>query len=128
MRILLLGDLRKHIVDKSIQIKDPEKTIHQIDEIVNYLPSLSSDHKNLKEQLMRLEPSVNPKNMRHLEDMKSKREMYEKYLSENISKVEETRNNINELDSAIKSLKKKIEESVLEITNTNYSIMIPELT
>ena len=66
--------------------------------------------------------------MRHLEDMKSKREMYEKYLSENISKVEETRNNINELDPAIRSLKKKIEESVLEITNTNYSIMIPELT
>ena len=124
----LFGDLRKHIVDKSIQIKDPDKTIHQIDEIVNSLPSLSSDLKNLKEQLMQLESSVNPTNMRHLEDMKSKTEMYEKYRSENISKVEETRNNINELDSAIKALKKKIEENVSEITNTNYSIMIPELT
>ena len=66
--------------------------------------------------------------MRHLEDMKSKTEMYEKYRSENISKVEETKNNINELDSAIKALKKKIEENVSEITNTNYSIMIPEFT
>ena len=119
----LFGDLRKHIVDKSIQIKDPEKTLHQIDEIVNSLPSLSSDLKNLKEQLMQLESSVNPKNMIRLEDMKSRTEMYEKYRSENISKVEEKKNNINELDSAIKALKKKIEESVSEITNTNYSIM-----
>jgi len=126
--IQLFGDLRKHIVDKSIQIKDPEKTIHQIDEIVNSLPSLSSDLKNLKEQLMQLESSVNPKNMRQLEDMKSKTEMYGKYRSENISKVEQTKNNINEIDSAIKSLKRKIEENVSEITNTNYSIMIPEFT
>jgi len=66
--------------------------------------------------------------MRHLEEMKSKTEMYEKYRSENISKVEETKNNINELDSSIDVLKKKIEENVSEITNTNYSIMIPELT
>ena len=72
---------------------------------------------------MQLESSVNPKNMIRLEDMKSRTEMYEKYRSENISKVEEKKNNINELDSAIKALKKKIEESVSEITNTNYSIM-----
>ena len=61
--------------------------------------------------------------MRHLEDMKSKTEMYEKYRSENISKVEETKNNINELDSSIDVLKKKIEENVSDITNTNYSIL-----
>ena len=61
--------------------------------------------------------------MRHLEDMKSKTEMYEKYRSENISKTEETRNSINELDSAINALKKKIEENVFLLTNTNYSIL-----
>ncbi len=119
----LFGELRKHIAEKSIQIKDPEKTIHQIDEIVNSLPSLSSNLNNLKKELMQLESSVNPKNMRHLEDMKSKTEMYEKYRSENISKVEETRNSINELDSAINALKKKIEENVFHLTNTNYSIL-----
>jgi chromosome segregation ATPase len=118
----LFGDLRKHIVDKSIQIKDPEKTIHQIDEIVNYLPSLSSHLKNLKDQLMRLESSVNPKNMRRLEDIQSKTEMYEKYRSENILRIEETRKSISELDSAIKVLKNKIEENVFEITGTRYRI------
>ena len=106
----LFDELRKHIVEKSIQIKDPEKTIHQIDEIVNSIPSLSSNLKNLKEELTQLESSVNPKNMRHLEEMKSKTEMYEKYRSENISKMEETKNRINELDSAIELLKKKVEE------------------
>jgi len=119
----LFGDLRKHIVDKSIQIKDPEKTIHQIDEIVNSLPSLSSDLKNLRKELTQLESTVNPKNMRHLEDMKSKTEMYEKYRSENISKVEETKNSIDELDSSIAVLKKKIEETISEITSAKYSII-----
>jgi chromosome segregation ATPase len=76
----------------------------------------------LKEELARLETSINLKNMRHLEDMKSKTEMYEKYLSENISKIEETKNNITELDSNIDLLKKKIEENVSELTRTNYLI------
>lgn len=119
----LFNELKKQIVEKSIQIKDPEKTIHQIDEIVNSLPSLSSDLKKFREELTQLESSVNSKNMRHLEDIKAKTEMYEKYRSENISKTEETKNSIAELDSANKALKKKIEESISEITNTKYSIL-----
>jgi predicted nucleic acid-binding Zn-ribbon protein len=119
----LLGQLRKQVVDTSIQIKDPEKTIHQIEEILNSLPSLSATLKNLKKDLTQLESSVNSKNMRHLEDIKVKTEMYEKYRSENISKMEDTKNSINGLDSAIDVLKKKIEENVSNITNTNYSIL-----
>lgn len=121
--ILLFGELRKLIVDRSIQIKDPEKTIHQIDEFVNSLPSFSSTLINLKKELTQLESSVNSKNMRHLEDVKVKTEMYEKYRTENISKTEETKNSINELNSAIDVLKKKIEENVHHLTNTNYSIV-----
>ena len=119
----LFGELRKQVVEKSIQIKDPEKTIHHIDEIVNSLPSLSSDLKNLKQELTHLESSINSKNMRHLEDMESKTEMYEKYRSENIAKTEETKNVVNDLNSAIEELKKKIEENISELTNTKYSIM-----
>ena len=118
----LLGELRKQVADNSIQIKDPEKTIHQIDEVVNSLPSLSSNLKNLKVGLMQLESSVNSINMKLLEDMKAKTEMYEKYRSENITKTEETENSINELDSLIERLKKKIEDDASEITNTRYSI------
>lgn len=121
----LFGDLRKHIVDKSIQIKDPEKTIHQIDEIVNSFPSLSSNLKKMKEELSNLESSINSKNMNHLNEMKSKTEMYEKYRSENISKIEETKNSIDALDSSIAILKKKIEENASEITNSVYSIVNP---
>ena len=120
--IQLFGDLRKHIIEKSIQIKDPEKTIHQIDEIVSSLPSLSSSLNNLKEELTQLESLVNPKNISYLEDMKSKIKMYEKYRTENISKVEETKNSIYELDSTIDLLKKKVEEGVSEITNIRYII------
>jgi chromosome segregation ATPase len=119
----LLGELRKQVVDTSIQIKDPEKTIHQIEEILNSLPSLSATLKNLKKDLTQLESSVNSKNMRYLEDIKVKTEMYEKYRSENISKMEDTKNSINGLDSAIDVLKKKIEKNVSNITNTNYSIL-----
>ena len=119
----LFSELRKQVVDKSIQIKDPEKTIHQIDEIVSSLPSLSVELENLKKELIHLESSISSKNMRHMEDMKSKTEMYEKYRSENVSQMEEMKNNIIELDSSIDILKKKIEENVLEITNINYSIL-----
>jgi uncharacterized protein Yka (UPF0111/DUF47 family) len=55
--------------------------------------------------------------------MKTKTEMYEKYRSENISNMEETKNRISELESAIDVLKKKIEENVFNITNTNYSML-----
>lgn len=120
--IQLLGELREQVVDKSIQIKDPEKTIHQIDEIVNSLPSLSSELENLKEELTHLESSISSKNMRHLEDIKSKTEMYEKYHSENVSKVAEMKNNIIELDTSIDLLKKKIEGNASEIMNTRYFI------
>jgi hypothetical protein len=120
--IQLFKELRKQVVEKSIQIKDPEKTIHQIDEIVSSLPSLSSELKNLNEELTRLESSISSTNMRRLEDMKSKTEMYEKYRSENVSKIVETKNSIIELDSSINLIKKKIEENVLELTKTNYSI------
>jgi|GEM_PF-370815 len=122
----LFNELKKQIVKKSIQIKDPDKTIYQIDEIVNSLPSLSINLKNLEEELIKLESAVNPKNMGHLEDMKSKIEKYEKYRSENISKIEETRNRIIELYSSVDLLKKKIEENVGQITNTTYSIVKPE--
>lgn len=119
----LFADLRKHIVDKSIQIKDPEKTIHQIDEIINSFPSLSSNLKKMKEELSNLESSINSKNMNHLKDLKSKIEMYEKYRSENISKVQETKNSIDALDSSIAQLKRRIEENASEITNSIYTII-----
>jgi myosin heavy subunit len=121
--IQLFGELRKRVVEKSIQIKDPEKTIHQIDEIVESLPALSSGLKNLKRELTQLESSVNSKNTKHLEDIKIKAEMYEKYRSENISKMEETKNIINKLDTEIDMLKKKIEEDVSNLTDKNYSIL-----
>jgi hypothetical protein len=119
----LFSELRKRIVDKSIQIKDPEKTIHQIDEIVESFTSFSSDLKNLKEDIMHLESSVNSKNIKQLEDIKIKAERYEKYRSENISKMQETKNSINELDSEIEILKTKIEENVSNLTNKDYSIL-----
>jgi hypothetical protein len=121
--IQLIGELRKRVVEKSIQIKDPEKTIHQIDEIVESLPVLSSSLKNLKRELTQLESSVNSKNIKHLEEIKVKAEMYEKYRSDNISKMEETKNGINELDTEIDMLKKRIEENVSNLTNENYSIL-----
>jgi hypothetical protein len=49
--------------------------------------------------------------------------MYEKYRSENISKMEETKNVINKLDTEIDMLKKKIEEDVSNLTDKNYSIL-----
>jgi hypothetical protein len=120
----LFNELKKQIVEKSIQIKDPEKTIHQIDEIINSVPSLASNLKNLNEQLIQLESTVNSKNMKHLDDIKNMTKMYEKYRSENISSMEQTKNTLDELDSASKMLKKEIEDSVSDITNTKYSILL----
>jgi len=119
----LFNELKKQVAERSIQIKDPQKTIHQIDEIVNSLPGLSSELKELNEELNQLESSVNSKNMKHLDDIKSKAETYKKYRSENISNIKGTKNNIDELHSATKILKKKIEDKVSEITNTKYSIL-----
>lgn len=121
--LLLFNELKKQILEKSVQIKDPEKTIHQIDEIINSVPSLASNLKNLNEQLIQLESTVNSKNMKHLDDIKNMTKMYEKYRSENISSMEQTKNTLDELDSASKMLKKKIEDSVSDITNTKYSIL-----
>ena len=121
--LLLFNELKKQILEKSIQIKDPEKTTHQIDEIINSVPSLASNLKNLNEQLIQLESTVNSKNMKHLDDIKNMTKMYEKYRSENISSMEQTKNTLDELDSASKMLKKKIEDSVSDITNTKYSIL-----
>ena len=119
----LFGELRKQVDNKSIQVKDPEKTIHQIDEIVNSLPALSSKLKNLNEQLTQLESSVNSTNMTHLEDIKNNVEINEKSRSESIARTEETKNIIADLDTASKTLKKKIEENLMELTNTKYSII-----
>jgi DNA repair exonuclease SbcCD ATPase subunit len=119
----LFNELKKQIVEKSIQIKDPEKTIHQIDEIVNSMPSLSSDLRKLKEELSQLESLVNSENMHHLDVVKNKIAMYQKYRSENIANIEETKSNIDGLDSELKQLKKKIEDNAKNITNDRYSIM-----
>lgn len=119
----LFNELRKQLDNKSIQIKDPEKTMHQIDEIVNSLPSLTSNLRKLEEELTQLESSVNSKNMHRLDDTKSKIEMFEKYRSENITNTEETKYSIDVLDSELKSLKEKIEDIVTEMTNTKYSIV-----
>ena len=122
----LFGELRKQVNEKSIQIKDPEKTIHQIDEIVNSLPSLSTKLKNLKDQLIELESSVNSTNMILLEDIRNNIEINEKYRLENTTRIEETENIINELDITSKAMKKKVEDSLLELTNTKYSIIQSE--
>ena len=119
----LFGELRKHVDNKSIQVKDPEKTIHQIDEIINSLPELSSKLKNLKEQLIHLESSVNSTKLTHLEDIKNNVEINEKYRLESIARTEETKNIIADLDTASKTLKKKVEENLIELTNTKYSII-----
>lgn len=119
----LFSELRKQVDEKSIQIKDPEKTIHQIDEIVNSLPSLATKLKNLKEQLIQLESSVNATNITHLEDIRNNIGMSEKNRLENTTRREETESIIAELDTASKTLKKKVEEKLLELTNTKYSII-----
>ncbi|CAN5487409.1 hypothetical protein BH18THE1_BH18THE1_16340 [soil metagenome] len=121
--VQLLNELKKRVTERSIQIKDPEKTIHQIDEIISSIPSLSSKLKNLNQELTQLESSVNSKNMVHLEDIKSKTDLYEKYRLENISMTEQIRNNVDDLDSATKILKEKIEDSVSDVTETKYSIL-----
>jgi len=118
----LFSELKKQVGDKSIQIKDPEKTIHQIDEIVDSLPPLSPKLKRLKEELNRLESTVNSQSSRYLEEIKVKTEMYEKNLSENISKAEETSARIAELDSIVRTLKRNIEDNLFEITDRKYSI------
>lgn len=119
----LFGELRKNVDEKSIQIKDPEKTIHQIDEIINSLPALSAKLKNLKSQLNQLESSVNANNITHLEDIRNNISISEKNRLENIARTEETESIIAELDTASIALKKKVEESLLELTNTKYSII-----
>lgn len=118
----LFGELRKQVDEKSIQIKDPEKTIYQIDEIVNSLPSLSTELKDLKEHLARLESSANSINMMKLEDIRNNIEINEKYRLDNSTRTKETKNIIEELDTASKAMKKKLEDSLLELTNTKYSI------
>ena len=118
----LFNELKRNIIEKSIKIKDPEKTIHQIEEIVNSLPSLSSNLKDLKEELILLESSTSFKNIKRLNDLKMTTEMYEKNRLENITKSQETKETIEELESATNGLKKKIEDKVSEITNTKYSI------
>jgi hypothetical protein len=122
----LFNELKKQVVEESIKIKDPEKTIHQINEIIESLPSLSSDLKKLKEELILLESSVNSKNVKRLDDIKGKTEMYERYSSENTSKTEETKNSINEIESASKELKKRIENTILEVTQRKYSLIQPQ--
>jgi hypothetical protein len=118
----LFNELKRNIIEKSIKIKDPEKTIHQIEEIVNSLPSLSSNLKDLKEELILLESSTSFKNIKRLNDLKMTTQMYEKNRLENITKTQETKETIEELESATSGLKKKIEDKVSEITNTKYSI------
>jgi hypothetical protein len=118
----LLYELRKQVDNKSIQVKDPEKTIHIIDEIINSLPLLSSKLKTLDEQLIQLESSVNSDNMTRLEDIKNNLEINEKYQSENIVRKEETKNIIAELVTASSTLKKRIEENVVELTDIKYFI------
>ncbi|HTH21350.1 MAG TPA: hypothetical protein VL854_03960, partial [Nitrososphaeraceae archaeon] len=83
----------------------------------------SSKLNNLKEQLTQLESSVNSINMTDLEDMKDNIELDKKYRSENIARIEETKKIVSELDTSSKTLKKKIEENVVELTNTKYSII-----
>ena len=118
----LFNELKRNIIEKSIKIKDPEKTIHQIEEIVNSLPSLSSNLKDLKEELILLESSTSFKNIKRLNDLKMTTEMYQKNRRENITKTQETKQTIEELELSANGLKKKIEDKVSEITNTKYSI------
>jgi len=84
---------------------------------------LSSKLKNLNEQLIQLESSVDSTNVTHLEDIKNNIETNEKNRSENIARTEETKNIIADLDTASKTLKKKVEENLVELTNTKYSII-----
>ena len=53
-------------------------------------------------------------------------EINEKYGLENTTRIEETENIINELDITSKAMKKKVEDSLLELTNTKYSIIQSE--
>lgn len=118
----LFNELKRDIIEKSIKIKDPEKTIHQIEEIVNSLPLLSSNLKDLKEELILLESSTSFKNIKRLNDLKMTTEIYQKNRRENITKTQETKQTIEELELSANGLKKKIEDKVSEITNTKYSI------
>jgi len=118
----LLYELRKQIDDKSIQVKDPEKTINQIDEIIDSLPSRSSNLEKMRDELTHLESSLNSKNMMHLDDISTNAEMYKKHRSDIVSKVNETQKSIAELESSIEILKKTIQDNAYELTHTEYFI------
>jgi len=121
--VQLLNELKKQVTERSIQIKDPEKTIHQIDEIISSIPSLSLKFKNLNAELVQLESSVNSKNMVRLDNLKNKTELYEKYRLENITMTEQIRKDVDDLHSATTLLREKIEASVSDVTEAKYSIL-----
>jgi hypothetical protein len=121
----LLQGIRQELISGKMTLKDSNRTIEHIDEIMNSLENISSEIKEKNDLLSQLRSSgagqIQAKLGQIETDMTSKIEM----RSNRNQTIGEVRKTIEIRSNEIKGLVRQIEEEILEITGDKYSIKNP---
>lgn len=118
----LLLELRKQIAHQKIVLKDSNKVIEYIDDIVNALESFSTNIKGKDETLSRLKLSGASEFQAKLQDIELRINKRKESILKRKSEVDDLKEGINNKTIEIKELSRQLEQDMLAITGLKYQI------
>jgi hypothetical protein len=118
----LLLELRNQIAHQKIVLKDSNKVIEYIDDIVNALESFSTNIKGKDETLSRLKTSGASEFQAKLQDIELRINKRNESILKRKSEVDDLKEGIDNKTIEIKELSRQLEQDMLAITGLKYQI------
>ena len=118
----LLAELRKEVANQKIVLKDSNKVIEYIDDIVNALGTLSGNIKSNDETLYRLKSSGATELQAKLQDINLRISKRKDSILKRKSEVDDLKQHMDTRSFEIKELSKDLEDDMRSITGLEYKI------
>jgi hypothetical protein len=120
----LLAELRKEVANQKIVLKDSNKVIEYIDDIVNALGSLSANIKSNDETLNRLKSSGATELQAKLHDIELRINKRKDSILKRKTEVNDLKQDVENKSIEMKELSKELVHDMLSITGLEYKIKI----
>jgi chromosome segregation ATPase len=118
----LLTELRKELANQKIVLKDSNKVIEYIDDIVNALGSLSANIKSNDETLYRLKSSGATELQAKLHDIELRINKRQDSILKRKTEVNDLKQDVENKSIEMEELSKELEHDMLSITGREYNI------
>lgn len=120
----LLQEVRNSIESNKIQLKDSEKSIHQLEETIAYLPDLYGRHVKLASKVQSMTDATYLRVSSKASDLRAEITQYEQEIHKSNEWLEQQRKQLDYKRGEIQGLLKTVEEMLESLLNKRYTVSV----